>query len=497
MNSIKYRSMLILSAVTLLVMTVIFSTSYILAKNYFSDNLVKQIKEADHTLSVVLKDSIFSYDSNQTENILKSFVEFPYIHEIKAYDHRNKFIGAAKESNDAPQTSDLLPHDLDIFWQGKDKIGHIEIIYRLDSNSAILSATQLMFIFIAVVLILVLMITNWTVLTRYVINPIKTVADAMNEIAQGGGDLTQRLHVENNDEIGTLSNNFNTFISNLHSLIQRIVDSADELSVCSMDIRSSADKNTQATQQQSREIEQAATALHEMAATTQEVAQNASNTADKTQSCNELALIGNSVVKKTVSDIHNLNSEITTTSDKISELKAKSDHINTVLEVIKSIAEQTNLLALNAAIEAARAGEQGRGFAVVADEVRGLAQRTQQSTGEIEVIIKDLQSSSEEANHLMEISSRTLSQTIEESGKATLALEDIIQDINVINDMNTQVATAAEEQTVVAEEISEKVSIINTITSEVTDNAGYVGELGSKLDSLSSSIKSDLSKFKL
>jgi methyl-accepting chemotaxis protein len=341
------------------------------------------------------------------------------------------------------------------------------------------------------------MITNWAVLTRYVVNPIKTVADAMAEIAQGGGDLTQRLTVVNDDEIGMLSNNFNTFISNLHELIQRIVNSADELLVCSGDIKSNAGRNATATQQQLREIEQAATALHEMTATTQEVAQNASDTADKTQSCNELAMTGSAIVRKTVDEIHNLSSEITTTSEKIVELKDKSEHINTVLEVIKEIAEQTNLLALNAAIEAARAGEQGRGFAVVADEVRGLAQRTQQSTEEIEVIIKDLQSSSEESNRMMEVSSGTLAQAVEESGKATLSLEEIIRDINMINDMNTQVATAAEEQTVVAGEISEKVSTINDITSEVTENAGYVGELGSRLDSLSSSIKDDLSKFKL
>jgi methyl-accepting chemotaxis protein len=496
MNSIKYRSMLILSAVTLLVMAVIFSAGYILVKNYFDDALEQQTKEADNTLSIVLQEPIFAYDSALTEDTLKSFVGFPYIHEIKAFDHRDKFIGSAKEEQEAPQASQLLTHKIDITY-GDEKIGQVEVVYRLDSNDGVLAATRLMFILIAVVLILALMITNWAVLTRYVVNPIKTVADAMAEIAQGGGDLTQRLTVVNDDEIGMLSNNFNTFISNLHELIQRIVNSADELLVCSGDIKSNAGRNATATQQQLREIEQAATALHEMTATTQEVAQNASDTADKTQSCNELAMTGSAIVRKTVDEIHNLSSEITTTSEKIVELKDKSEHINTVLEVIKEIAEQTNLLALNAAIEAARAGEQGRGFAVVADEVRGLAQRTQQSTEEIEVIIKDLQSSSEESNRMMEVSSGTLAQAVEESGKATLSLEEIIRDINMINDMNTQVATAAEEQTVVAGEISEKVSTINDITSEVTENAGYVGELGSRLDSLSSSIKDDLSKFKL
>ena len=498
MNSIKYRSMLILSTVTLLVMAVIFSAGYMLAKDYFSDALEKQTHEADQTLSIVLKEPIFAYDSALTENILNSFVEFPYIYEIKAFDHRDKPIGSAKEQAEkVPASSDLLTHNIDIIWDGGKKIGRVEIVYRLDSNDDVLAATRLMFIIIAIVLILALQATNWAVLTRYVVNPITTIAGAMSEIAQGGGDLTQRLKVVNDDEVGMLAKSFNTFISNLHTLVQRIVHSAEELSECSLEIKSSADKNATATQQQLREIEQVATALHEMSSTTQEVSQNASTTADKTQSCNKLAQTGNAIVSKAVSEIHNLSSEAATTSQKIVELKDKSAHINTVLEVIKEIAEQTNLLALNAAIEAARAGEQGRGFAVVADEVRGLAQRTQQSTLEIEVIIKDLQASSEEANQLMDVSSGTLAQIVEESGRATQSLEDIINDINLISDMNTQVATATEEQTVVASEISEKVATINTITSEVTQSVGYAGELGAKLDSLSGSIKGDLSNFKL
>lgn len=234
-----------------------------------------------------------------------------------------------------------------------------------------------------------------------------------------------------------------------------------------------------------------------MSSATHEVARNANETANKTQRCNELALKGNSIVKNTINDIHNLGKEIHSTSAKIIELKDQSAQINTVLDVIKGVAEQTNLLALNAAIEAARAGEQGRGFAVVADEVRSLAQRTQDSTTEIEVIINSLQTASEDANKLMQSTSATLQQTIDESSGAIAALDNIIQDIVVINDMNAQVATATEEQSSVASEVNDKVLIINNATIVITDNAANIGQLSDQLDLLSSSINSDLSNFKL
>ncbi|WED20537.1 methyl-accepting chemotaxis protein [Vibrio sp. JC009] len=497
MNSIKQKSMLFLTGISLIVMVVIFFGGYLTAKQYFDDELATQMKDSDQTLSIVLKEAVFAYDTVLTEDILNSFVEFPYIHEIKAFDHRGKAIGSAIESAAKPETENIATNSIEILWAGGKKIGYAEVSYRLDANAAVLSSARVMFILIAIVLLIALQVANWAILSKLVINPIQKVADAMSEIAQGGGDLTSRLNIQSNDEVGVLASGFDRFISNLHGLVSRIVSSAQELSQCAEQIKSNADNNAVATQQQLSEIEQVATALNQMASATQEVSNNANTTADKTASCNDLAIAGNGSVQKTVAEIHNLGEDISATSTTISELKDKSEHINTVLEVIKGIAEQTNLLALNAAIEAARAGEQGRGFAVVADEVRALAQRTQVSTQEIEGIIKDLQVSSEGANKQMHTTRDTLTKTVDESAQAIQSLEDIITDIRQINDMNTQVATATEQQNAVAGEVSEKVVAINNITTSVTDNAAQVGELSIKLESLSDSIQADLSKFKL
>jgi methyl-accepting chemotaxis protein len=498
MNSIKQKSMLFLSTASLLVMVIIFSSSYMLAKNHFEEALNKQIKGLNNTLSIALQEPIFSYDSGLIERIMSSFMNLPFVDSIKAYDQRDKLLGTAQDDQSTKADSkDLRVDTIDIVWSDKSVIGHLEVTYRMDSNAELLSSIQIMFLLIGVILLLVLQVTNWFVLTRYVVNPIKVVASAMAEIAQGGGDLTRRLNIQSKDEVGVLAHGFDTFISNLHNLVQKIVNSNNELSNCSQSIKSNANENTKSTEQQLLEIEQVATALNEMSSATQEVARNANETADKTQRCNELAIKGNTIVKNTINDIHNLGQEINSTSDKIIELKEQSAQINTVLDVIKGVAEQTNLLALNAAIEAARAGEQGRGFAVVADEVRSLAQRTQDSTTEIEGIINNLQSASEGASKLMQSTSATLQKTIDESGGAITALDNIIKDIVVINDMNAQVATATEEQSSVASEVSDKVLIINNATVVITDNAASIEQLSDQLDSLSSSINRDLSNFKL
>lgn len=342
-----------------------------------------------------------------------------------------------------------------------------------------------------------LQLANWLTLSNLVVKPLRTVGDALSVIASGGGDLTSRLTIKSNDEIGKLADDFNHFITQLHTIVSGVVATANEVNNTSIGIINSASKNVQATQLQLQETEQASTALHEMSLTTNEIAQNASHTAKSTEICIQLAQTGSKVVRDTAAQINLLGNDMMETAEKISDLRDKSDSIGSVLDVIKSIAEQTNLLALNAAIEAARAGEQGRGFAVVADEVRSLAKRTQESTSEIEIIIDGLQKASTTAHSSMDESQLALQKTIAESANASSALSDIQTTIDEISGMNAQIAAASEEQNAVAADVSRNVTQIFNITNEVTENAQGARSASSKLGELGEGLIANLSKFKI
>jgi len=498
MNSIIKKSMLLLSSVSLLIMVIVFSISYYMARGYFDNLLANEIKDSQTTLAIVSTEPIFAYDKALIGNILGAFVEaYPYIHKITAYDHRDQLLFEKTEESEAPTKAETILKEVPIVWSNNQPIGKLSIVYRSDSNDLILTMVKTTFFVIAFILLIVLQVTNWLALSRLVVKPLRMVGDALSVIASGGGDLTSRLAIKSNDEIGQLADNFNRFIVTLHDIIKGVVDTANEVNKTSATIISSASNNVRATQQQLQEIEQASTALNEMSLTTNEIAQNANETAKSTETCSALAKTGSNVVRSTAQQINLLGNDMMVTADKISQLRDKSETIGSVLDVIKSIAEQTNLLALNAAIEAARAGEQGRGFAVVADEVRSLAKRTQDSTSEIEKIIDELQKASYEANESMEESQIALQKTVKESTNASNALTDIQTNIDQISGMNAQIATASDEQNAVAEDVSRNVTEIFNITNDVTDNAKGARHASERLGELGAGLIANLSKFKI
>ncbi|MGD8525322.1 MAG: methyl-accepting chemotaxis protein [Thioalkalispiraceae bacterium] len=327
--------------------------------------------------------------------------------------------------------------------------------------------------------------------------PMRQLIGHVNDIAEGEGDLTARLDVNSRDEMGQLAEAFNRFITNLHEIISHVADSSTQVSNSSEELSQSSQQTSEIVSRQRNETEQVAAAINEMAATVQEVANSASEAANAADQADREASDGRQVVMQTIEAIGNLASDVERSSQVINRLKGESENIGSVLDVIKGIAEQTNLLALNAAIEAARAGEQGRGFAVVADEVRTLAQRTQESTQEIEQMIEALQVGANEAESVMSESRERAESTVEQAGQAGHSLESITQSVATIRDMNTQIATASEQQSSVANELNRSVTTIHQVSEESEQQSNSMLYACNELAQMGEQLQTVVGRFKI
>jgi len=344
-------------------------------------------------------------------------------------------------------------------------------------------------------LIIGLMIAGF--IARLIGGPLCQTVEAMNEIAEGGGDLTRRLDAEGNNEISRLAGAFNSFAEKVRAMVSQVYGSTTQLASAAEEMSAIMVETNRSTLEQQSETSQVVTAMNEMAATVQEVARNATEAAAAASSADNAAAEGKKVVIDTMSAIENLSSDINSAASVIGQLEKDSENIGTVLDVIKGIAEQTNLLALNAAIEAARAGEQGRGFAVVADEVRTLASRTQQSTQEIQEMIEKLQVGAQSAVKVMDDSRSKAEDSVSQAATAASSLETITNSVSLINDMNTQIATAAEQQSAVAEEINKNILNISDIVDRSADGASQTSTASEELASLAIRLQQLVSQFKV
>ncbi|MEF1289989.1 methyl-accepting chemotaxis protein [Vibrio sp. M260118] len=309
------------------------------------------------------------------------------------------------------------------------------------------------------IVVLTALLTCWF-LIKAIVKPIEDITRTMHDIASGDGDLSQRISSNSKDEVGQLAAGFNVFVSKIQNTIEQVIDSAASVRVEMGNLATVAQSIAGSTNQQQRESEAVAAAVHEMQVTSQSVSDNASNAAHASHSANQEVQSANLVLESTVNSIRELAADIENASGVVHTLDQDVANIASILDVICGIAEQTNLLALNAAIEAARAGEQGRGFAVVADEVRSLASRTQHSTGEIQSMIERLQAGAEQAVKVMQASKDSSDSTIESAQSATESLNEILTAISRMNDMNTQIATAASQQSSVSDNVSSNVQKI-------------------------------------
>ena len=329
------------------------------------------------------------------------------------------------------------------------------------------------------------------------LKPIKRMVQSLDDIAKGEGDLTRRLEIDTHDEIGQLGESFNVFVSKLHSIIAGVVDVTSDVKTASSDINTQTLLIEDKLLKHNHETDLVATAITEMSATSHEVAQNTTQVAVSTQAATKEVANAQDCVDVSLSEVSSLMGEINQAAEQVNSLSEQSKKINSVLSVIGGIAEQTNLLALNAAIEAARAGEQGRGFAVVADEVRSLASRPQDSTLEINEMLSELHNLVTAAVDAMHASQQSCNRSVESSRAISESLGAVTTSVTTINDMSTQIATAATEQSSVTEEINRNVYAIQEIVNELTQSSKTTSSVSKHLAGRGENLGDLVGQFKI
>ncbi|MDD5285076.1 MAG: methyl-accepting chemotaxis protein [Desulfuromonadaceae bacterium] len=332
---------------------------------------------------------------------------------------------------------------------------------------------------------------------RSITAPLSRMLGMLKDIAEGEGDLTRRLDTDRKDEFGELSRWFNRFVDNIHAIISQVAANTGQVSAAASQLQSTAEQIATAAEEVACQSVTVATASEEMSATSNDISHNCSLASEISGRANQTATGGAEVVQKTLVGMQNIAERVQESARTVESLGARSDQIGAIVGTIEDIADQTNLLALNAAIEAARAGEQGRGFAVVADEVRALAERTTRATKEIGAMIKAIQSETAGAVGSMENGVREVEKGMESSRKSGDALQQIVDAISEVSMQVHQIATAAEEQTAVTGEISSNIHQITDVVSDTARGAHETAAAASQLSSLAIELQRMVGRFKL
>ena len=392
---------------------------------------------------------------------------------------------------DTPEHHSLLASSYlpDLGWYIVADVPYDDVFAQLDSltNSLVLLGVLIAGIFLVFV----------TVVITHLISPFSHMTKLLEQIGDGGGDLTIRLDDTRNDEVGRMARGYNAFVGNLADIVHQVSLAADELQSSVNDVENKTAEMTEELSVQTQNTEQVATAIDEMGLTAREIANNAQSAADYSKTAEQLATQGTESVVKTLETVNGTTSQLAETTELVNQLSDNTESIDTILEVIRSVSEQTNLLALNAAIEAARAGEHGRGFAVVADEVRSLASRSHESAEEIKTTIESFKQQTQvvvqSISQSVEMSNSSLAQATQ-SGEH---LEEIVNNMSKVNEMNFQIASATEEQSNVVGEIAPHVTAIAGVAQHNASNLTAMANDSQQLNHMAQTLNSLVANFKL
>jgi len=495
----------IINSLVVLVLLIIFGWyNYSANKTVLMGQQSQQIQSSISRLTQNLPGTVWNYELDQLHELVLSELDSTAVHGIFVYDQKGLMLGKSKgldgtlQDEQEPEWENKVEQALVYLDENeKNDVGRIVLLVDDRKLPEILNSALLAQVIQVIIMVLTLSVAGFLLLKNIVLDPVVQIRDALKDIATGEGDLTRRLEVKRNDEIGALSINFNDFIEKIQTLVKGVASSASALVETTRSVRDMASKTSQGANGQHQETELVATAMNEMSATAEEVSHSATEAADAAESANKDSHNMTTTLTEATQAIDVLVGKIDSGSNAMTQVENDVQAITTVLGVIRGIAEQTNLLALNAAIEAARAGEQGRGFAVVADEVRNLAGKTQSCTEEIQGMITQLQQGTEHAVTAMSESKFQGGLTVELANTVSESLNHIVNSITTINNMNAQIACAAEEQTTVAHEINKGLDKIANVATDTAGLAGNSDQLTTKLMALGDEMHQQMGQFKV